>query len=141
MFRRIGFKSVRLEYDLDREKLTNALRTFARESATADWAVVYYAGHGIEVAGVNYLVPVDAKLETDRDVEFETVPLDRVMTAVDGAKKLRLVILDACRDNPFVRKMTRSVRSNPFDRTRVWRRSSRIVETSSSIRPSMARWP
>jgi tetratricopeptide (TPR) repeat protein len=113
MFRRIGFKSVRLQHDLDREKLTNALRTFARESASADWAVVYYAGHGIEMAGVNYLIPVDAKLETDRDVEFETVPLDRVMTAVDGAKKLRLVILDACRDNPFVRTMTRSV-----DRTR-----------------------
>ena len=113
-FRRIGFKSVRLEYDLDREKLMNALRAFARESATADWAVVYYAGHGIEIAGVNYLIPVDAKLETDRDVGFETVPLDRVMTAVDGAKKLRLVILDACRDNPFVRTMTRSL----GDRTR-----------------------
>jgi len=107
--RQAGFKSVRLQYDLDREKLTNALRAFARESASADWATVYYAGHGIEMAGVNYLIPVDAKLATDRDVEFEAVPLDRVMTAVDGAKKLRLVILDACRDNPFIRTMTRSV--------------------------------
>ena len=60
-------------------------------------------------AGVNYLVPIDAKLETDRDVEFETVPLDRVMTAVDGAKKLRLVILDACRDNPFETTMQRTM--------------------------------
>jgi tetratricopeptide (TPR) repeat protein len=126
VFRRIGFKSVRLEYDLDREKLTNALRAFARESASADWAVVYYAGHGIEVAGVNYLVPIDAKLETDRDVEFETVPLDRVMTAVDGAKQLRLIILDACRDNPFVRTMTRSV-----DRTRSIGRGLAKVEPDS----------
>jgi tetratricopeptide (TPR) repeat protein len=125
-FRNVGFKSVRLEHDLDREKLINALRLFARESATADWAVVYYAGHGIEVAGVNYLIPVDAKLETDRDIGFETVQLESVMTAVDGAKKLRLVILDACRDNPFLRTMTRSV-----DRTRSIGRGLAKVEPDS----------
>jgi uncharacterized caspase-like protein len=63
--------------------------------------VVYYAGHGIEVNGVNYLVPVDAKLASDRDVLFEAMPLDQVMAAIDGARKLKLVVLDACRDNPF----------------------------------------
>ena len=63
--------------------------------------MVYYAGHGLEVNGVNYLIPIDAKLTTARDVLFEAMPLDQVMTAIDGAKKLKLVVLDACRDNPF----------------------------------------
>ena len=58
-------------------------------------------GIGIEVNGVNYLIPVDAKLASDRDVLFEAIPLDQVMAAIDGAKKLKLVVLDACRDNPF----------------------------------------
>lgn len=104
-----GFKTVQLQSDLTRETLTNALHKFASEADRADWAVVYYAGHGIEVNGTNYLIPIDATLAVDRDVEFETVPLDRVMSAVGGARKLRLVLLDACRDNPFANKMKRSV--------------------------------
>jgi uncharacterized caspase-like protein len=89
---------------------------FAREAEGADWAVVYYAGHGIEMGGVNYLLPVDARLETDRDAQFEAVPLDQVMSAVDGAKKLRLVLLDACRDNPFARQMRRTTASRSVGR-------------------------
>ena len=58
---------------------------------------------------MNYLVPIDAKLATDRDVTFEAIPLDQVLQAVDGARKLHLVILDACRANPFVHTMTRSL--------------------------------
>jgi uncharacterized caspase-like protein len=104
-----GFKTVQLQSDLTRETLTNALHKFASEADRADWAVVYYAGHGIEVNGTNYLIPIDATLAVDRDVEFETVPLERVMSAVGGARKLRLVLLDACRDNPFANKMKRSV--------------------------------
>ena len=71
--------------------------------------MVYYAGHGIEVGGTNYLVPVDARLRKDTDAEFEAVPLTQVLTAVRGARKLRLVILDACRDNPFAAQMRRTV--------------------------------
>jgi TRAP-type C4-dicarboxylate transport system substrate-binding protein len=112
----IGFQSVRLENDLTREKLVEALRDFAREAATADWAVVYFAGHGLEINGTNHLVPVDARLETDRDVHFETLPLDQVLTAVEGARKLRLVILDACRDNPFLRVMKRTVATRSIGR-------------------------
>jgi uncharacterized caspase-like protein len=78
-----------------------------------DWALVYYAGHGMEVNGVNYLIPVDAKLATDRDVQFEAVPLEKVMTAVEGAKKLKLILLDACRDNPFAPQMRRTAPSQP----------------------------
>ena len=71
--------------------------------------MVYYAGHGIEVDGTNYLIPVDAKLERDTDVYDEAFSLDRVLLAVEPAKQLRLVILDACRDNPFAKSMKRTV--------------------------------
>ena len=107
--RRIGFQEVTLEINLGRDRFTDTLRNFARQAEGADWAVVYYAGHGIEMGGINYLIPIDAKLEVDRDVEFETIPLDRVMAAVDGAKKLRLIILDACRNNPFLGQMRRTI--------------------------------
>jgi hypothetical protein len=106
--RNIGFEKVELVSDASREGLVNALRAFAEESEKADWAVVYYAGHGIEVNGINYMIPVDAKLAADRDVQFEAVPLDQVMASVEGAKKLKVVILDACRDNPFAPAMRKT---------------------------------
>jgi tetratricopeptide (TPR) repeat protein len=99
--RNIGFTTVTLATDASHEKIIAALRAFAEQADKADWAVVYYAGHGMEMNGQNYLIPVDAVLKTDRDVQFEAIPLEQVMGAIDGAKKLKLVILDACRDNPF----------------------------------------
>ena len=99
--RAVGFDDVTLATDVSRDKMIEALRSFAGAADRADWAMVYYAGHGIEVNGVNYLIPVDAKLTSDRDVLFEAMPLDQVMAAIDGARKLKLVVLDACRDNPF----------------------------------------
>jgi uncharacterized caspase-like protein len=104
-----GFSSVTLHTDLRKDALTAALRDFSRQAESADWAVVYYAGHGMEVGGVNYLIPVDAKIASDRDVGFEAVPLDQVLNAAERAKRLRLVILDACRDNPFANKMKRTM--------------------------------
>jgi tetratricopeptide (TPR) repeat protein len=104
--RNIGFDHVTLANDATREKLIDALRAFANEAETADWAMVYYAGHGMEVGGVNYLVPTDAKLAVDRDIQFEAVPLDQVLAAVETARKLKLVVLDACRDNPFSPRKT-----------------------------------
>ena len=102
-----GF-GVTLANDLDHAGLVKALRAFANEADTADWAVVYFAGHGIEMAGTNYLIPVDAKLLTDRDVDFEAVPIGQVLSAIDGAHVLRLVILDACRNNPFAATLKRT---------------------------------
>jgi hypothetical protein len=78
--------------------------------------VIYYAGHGIELDGTNYLIPVDAVLETDADVLDEAIPLDRVLYAVEAAKQLRLVILDACRSNPFTETMKRGVASRAIGR-------------------------
>jgi tetratricopeptide (TPR) repeat protein len=106
--RAIGFDTVTLETNDGHEKLIQALRNFANEAENADWAMVYYAGHGIEMGGVNYLIPVDARLATDRDVQFEAIPFDQVMASLEGAKKLKLVLLDACRDNPFAPQMRKT---------------------------------
>ena len=103
MLRRLGFE-VTTELDTDRVELTEALRAFTRQSAGVDVALVFYAGHGLEMDGVNYLVPVDARLERDTDVRFEAVTLDDVLAAVEGAA-LRVVILDACRNNPLAGSM------------------------------------
>jgi tetratricopeptide (TPR) repeat protein len=107
--RDVGFQTVTLANDLTRDKFFEALHTFAREAEKADWAVVYYAGHGLEIGGVNYLVPVDARLAADRDAETEAVALEQVIASVGGARKLRLVMLDACRDNPFAPAMQRTI--------------------------------
>ena len=103
---RLGFE-VTTEFDADRVELTEALRAFTRRSAGADVSLVFYAGHGIEMDGVNYLVPVDARLERDVDVRFETVTVDDLLVSTSGAS-LRLVLLDACRNNPLARSMQRT---------------------------------
>ena len=72
--------------------------------------------HGIEVNGVNYLVPVDAMLQRDTDAYDEAISLDRILQAIEPAKRLHFVILDACRDNPFLKKMTRTVASRSMER-------------------------
>ena len=107
--RDVGFQTVTLSNDLTRDKFFEVLRTFASDAEKADWAVVYYAGHGFEIGGVNYLVPVDARLAEDKDAEKEAVALEQVIAAVGGARKLRLVMLDACRDNPFAPAMKRTM--------------------------------
>ena len=104
-----GFDVVDSRHDLSAADTRRALRDFADRARDADIAVVYYAGHGIEVDGANYLIPVDAKLERDTDVYDEALSLDRVLLAIEPAKKLRLVILDACRDNPFSKTMKRTI--------------------------------
>jgi uncharacterized caspase-like protein len=104
-----GFDVVDSRRDLPAAETRRALRDFADRARDADIAVVYYAGHGIEVDGANYLIPVDAKLERDTDVYDEALSLDRILIAIEPAKKLRLVILDACRDNPFAKSMKRTV--------------------------------
>ena len=103
---RLGFDVTTVQ-DADRVDMNEALRTFTRESVGADVALVFYAGHGLEMDGVNYLVPVDARLERDTDVRFEAVDLDDVLAATAGAE-LRVVILDACRNNPLARSMQRT---------------------------------
>lgn len=111
-----GFDFVDLRRDLKIGDMRRALRDFIEQSRDADVAVVYYAGHGIEVDGANYLVPTDAVLQRDSDIFDEALSLDRVLIAVEPAKKLRLVVLDACRDSPFSREMKRTLASRSIGR-------------------------
>jgi uncharacterized caspase-like protein len=114
MFKSIGFDVIDSRRDLGNLEFKRALREFEDKADKADIAVVYYAGHGMEVGGRNYLIPVDARLESDFDALDEAVDLDRVFVSLEAAH-VRLVILDACRDNPFVKRMKHryAVRSGP----------------------------
>lgn len=103
---RLGF-DVTTVLDVDQFGFNQALLDFTRRSIGADMAFVFYAGHGIEVDGVNYMVPVNAKLERDTDVRFAAVSLDDMLAATRGAS-LRVVILDACRNNPLARTIRRT---------------------------------
>ena len=116
MFKKAGFDVVESRRDLNNPELRRALRDFTEKARDADIAVIYYAGHGIEVDGTNYLIPVDAVLERDSDAYDEAIALDRILQAIEPAKQLRLVILDACRDNPFAKKMKRTVASRALGR-------------------------
>src|SRR4030081_2600669 len=82
-----GFTSVRITLDMTRASMIASLNDFQREADTADWAVVYYAGHGLEGSGANYLVPIDAKLGDDRDIQDEAVSVDRILSAVEKKRK------------------------------------------------------
>ncbi|MGO4716581.1 caspase family protein [Bradyrhizobium sp. 2TAF24] len=107
LLRKAGFDTVDARRDLTIAEMRRAVREFAETARDADIAVIYYAGHGIEVDGANYLIPIDARLVSDFDVEDETVSLDRLLKALEPARRLRLVILDACRVNPFASTMRR----------------------------------
>ena len=110
-----GFQ-VELLRDAGINDTRRALREFIDRTRDADVALLYFAGHGIEVDGENYLIPVDAVLERDIDVDDETISLDRLLRVVEPAKQLRLVILDACRDNPFRQSMRRTMVSRSLGR-------------------------
>jgi tetratricopeptide (TPR) repeat protein len=97
----LKFDKVMLRLNLEFDAFRTALREFSRESAGADLGLVYFAGHGTEVAGKNYLVPIDATLAKVGDLSIEAMALDSVLDQLAGVTKLRLVILDACRNNPF----------------------------------------
>lgn len=111
----LGFEVDR-RIDLSQIELLRALKEFQRRTITADVAVIYYAGHGIEIDRQNYLIPIDATLKTDRDIAFEAVTLETALLAVEGAKVLSLVIVDACRNNPFVATIKRTSASRSIGR-------------------------
>jgi uncharacterized caspase-like protein len=109
LLKRSGFDVVEVRNDLSNRELRRTVNNFSESIRGADVAVVYFAGHGIEVDGTNYLIPVDAELKRDIDVEDEALSLDRVLKILEPVRKLRVVILDACRDNPFAPTMKRSI--------------------------------
>ena len=108
-FRRLNFK-VDEAYDLDYQSLARAIREFGIKAQSADVAVMYYAGHGIQVSSRNYLIPVDARLERERDLLYEALPMDLAMSELAQAHQLSILILDACRNNPFIDRLLRGSR-------------------------------
>jgi uncharacterized caspase-like protein len=116
LFKKAGFEVVETRVDLGIVEMRRAIRDFTDQVRDSDIAVIFFAGHGMEVGGTNYMIPTDAVLERDIDVEDEALSLDRIMRVLDPAKRLRLVILDACRDNPFARTMKRSVGTRAISR-------------------------
>lgn len=104
---RIGFDVTR-GMDLEYREMRLLLRDFARQSRDAEMTVIYYAGHGIEIDNTNYLVPTNAELRSDQDIEFEAVRLDALINAASNNQGLKLVLVDACRNNPFLSSMVRT---------------------------------
>lgn len=96
----IGFQVTTL-LDSTAQDLRTAVDEFAFRSETADLALIYYAGHGVEVSGENFLIPVDADVSSNQDILRQGVSLKQLLASVDNARKMRIVILDSCRDNPF----------------------------------------
>jgi len=108
---RLGFEVIQ-GIDLTADKTRQTLRTFATALKSADVALFYYAGHGLQVDGQNYLVPVDARLQSSLDLEFEATKLQVVIETMERAAKTSLVFLDACRDNPLKQTLARSLGAN-----------------------------
>lgn len=106
----VGFQVI-LGLDLDKRAFDINLRDFSRALADADTALFFYAGHGLQVAGRNHLLPVDAELRSERDLDFEAMSLDFVLTQMERGRegKTNIVFLDACRDNPLARNLARSM--------------------------------
>ncbi|MCX7560280.1 caspase family protein [Sulfitobacter sp. F26204] len=93
-------------YDLTRTGFEDLIRDFARHAQDADAAAFYYAGHGLEVGSVNYLVPVDANIRDEADLKFETINLNDILGFMEREQRTNLVFLDACRDNPIARNLS-----------------------------------
>ena len=106
----IGFDVSKGE-DLDRAGMEQLLREFLRKAASSKVALFFFAGHGMQVNGKNYLIPVDAKLEAASDLNFGTVELDKILASLDDPTRATIIILDACRDNPLARTFASTSRS------------------------------
>jgi hypothetical protein len=108
--REIGFDVVE-GIDLDRRAMEDKIRAFGDRLSTASTALFFYAGHGMQVAGRNYLVPTDAKLEKPGDLSLDTIDVQVVMEQMESRPRVSLIFLDACRDNPFARRLAGASRS------------------------------
>src|SRR3954463_8554842 len=114
VLRNVGFEVVE-GANLTRDAMTEKLLEFGKKAQAADVAVFFYAGHGIAISGTNYLLPIDADIKSEMDVKLgAAINIDLTLDQTMGDAKVKLVFLDACRDNPFAAKIksnsaTRSV--------------------------------
>lgn len=111
--RKVGFEVVD-GVDLDKRGMDTALSRFARLAQDADAVMFYYAGHGFQFNGENFLVPVEAKIDDEVSVQYETLKLSEVITALGFAKGVKIMVLDACRNNPFVAQLSKKQVTRSF---------------------------
>ena len=108
MLRQLGFDVV-TGIDLDKRGMSKTIRTFSKKLDDADVALFFYAGHGLQVNGQNYLAPVNARLKDEADLDFDMVPLNLVLRQMRRTQRVNMVFLDACRDNPLLKELGRSM--------------------------------
>ena len=108
--RGIGFEVIE-QKDASREAMANAVRDFSERLRGVDVALFFYSGHGMQMNGENYLLPVDAKIENPADVRFNTINLTDIQQEMEGSGRANIIILDACRTNPFADKLAHSGRA------------------------------
>ncbi len=109
VLRKLGFDVIE-GLNLDRRGMEDKIRAFGRKlEAGADLALLFYAGHGMQVGGRNFLIPVDAKLERSGDLTLDTIELGQILAQMEAEKRVNLIFLDACRDNPLARSFARSL--------------------------------
>jgi uncharacterized caspase-like protein len=104
----LGFEVIK-GLDLSNSDTVAKVREFAKSAKTADLSLLYYAGHGLQIAGENYIVPVDAVVEDETAISFELINVSTITNFMGGLDKVGVVLLDACRDNPFSRSLKRSL--------------------------------
>ncbi len=107
-FQRLGFKVITAK-DQTVSELTSSLSKFSQELQSSHVGLLWYAGHGIQYQGRNYIIPVDAKLENEFSIGRETVPFDEIISAMENYAKINLIFIDACRNNPLTDRLFRSM--------------------------------
>jgi uncharacterized caspase-like protein len=115
--RKVGFEVIAVK-DANKRSLEMAMANFGRQAQDADAALVYYAGHGIQYQGLNYLIPVDARLEDEYSINYELTRIDDVLFALSKARGVKILILDACRNNPLAERMSSRGGNRDFAQTR-----------------------
>jgi tetratricopeptide (TPR) repeat protein len=129
VFRSSGFDEVYVKYDVTRDELQRVLRDFAIRANSSSWAVIYYAGHGVEVDGTNFIVPVDAPASDVDSFLEKAVNMFEFNRSAGGASELQFLVFDACRENPFDKSIGRDIkiqdfRSSPSTPTIITKRSA-----------------
>src|SRR5215831_370604 len=114
VLKQLGFQVID-GFDLDKTAFERKVRDFSVALRTAEVGLFFYAGHGLQVAGQNYLVPVDAKAETADALDWEMVRLDLVQRTMERATTTNIIFLDACRNNPLARNLARAMGTRSAD--------------------------
>jgi hypothetical protein len=127
----LGFEVI-LRVDADKQGFLQALAEFARRVTGADIGLFFYAGHGMQYYGNNYLVPVGAQLQDEVSVRFELIALDEIQRALDRSTGVRILVLDACRNNPLAAELTRSMRASNRDAS-ISRGLARIEQARGTV--------